>query len=159
MKREATLVENAPHKEVTYKIIGAAMAVHNALGPGHREDVYQRALATRLLEAGLSFQEQVPIEIFDQNDVVVGLYNPDYIVEEKVITEIKVHSHPLTNDDLAQVIDYFAGTDCPVALLINFGRPRLEFKRLFPPKKIREHRRKRWGKPISIDETTNKQIP
>lgn len=138
MKREATLVENAPHKEITYKIIGAAMAVHNDLDPGHREEVYQGALTTRLLEAGLSFQEQVPIEIFDEND----------IVEEKIITEIKAHSHPLTNDDLAQVIDYFAGTECSIALLINFGRPRLEFKRLFPPKKIAEHRRKQWGKPL-----------
>jgi len=113
VKREATVVENAPHKEITYRIIGAAMAVHNDLGPGHREEVYQRALATRLLEAGLSFQEQVPIEIFDENDVVVGLYNPDYIVEEKVITEIKAHSHALTNDDLAQVIDYFNASSHP----------------------------------------------
>lgn len=136
MKREATLVENAPH---------------NDLGPGHREEVYQIALATKLLEAGLSFQEQVPIEILNENDVVVGLYNPDYIVEEKVITEIKAHSHPLTNDDLAQVIDHFAGTECSVALLINFGRPRLEFKRLFPPKKIAEHRRKKWGRTVSTD--------
>lgn len=158
MKREATLVENAPHKEITYKIIGTAMAVHNDLGPGHREEVYQRAIANKLLEAGLSFQEQVPIEIFDENGVVVGLYNPDYIVEEKVITGIKAHSHPLTNDDLAQVIDYFAGTECPVALPINFGRPRLEFKRLFPPKKIREHRRKRWGETGVTDETTDKRI-
>ncbi len=152
-------MEDAPHKEITCRIIGAAMAVHNDLGPGHREEVYQRALASKLLEVGLSFQERVPIEIFDENDVVVGLYNPDYIVEEKVITEIKAHSHPLTNDDLAQVIDYFAGTRCSVALLINFGRPRLEFKRLFPPKKIAEHRRKKWGKPVSTDETTNKRIP
>lgn len=151
MKRETVLAENAPHKEITYTIIGAAMAVHNDLGPGHREEVYQRALATKLLEAGLSFQEEVPIEILDENDIVVGLYNPDYIVEEKVITEIKAHSHLLINDDLAQVIDYFAGTACPVALLFNFGRPRLEFKRLFPPKKIKEHRRKRWGKPVSIN--------
>jgi len=46
-----------------------------------------------------------------------------------------------------------------VALLIDFGRPHPEFKRLFPPKKIREHRRKKWGKPVSTDEPTDKQIP
>jgi len=157
MKREAMLMENAPHKEITYKIIGATMAVHNDLGPGHREEVYQRALAIKLLEAGLSFQEQLPIEICNENGGAVGLYNPDYIVEEKVITEIKAHSHPLTNDDLAQVIDYFAGPECQVALLFNFGRPRLEFKRLFPPKKIKEHRRKKWGN-LSTDRTTDKRM-
>gem|GEM_PF-5855680 len=45
-------------------------------------------------------------------------------------------------------VGFSAGTECPVALLINFGRPRLEFKRLFPPKKIARHRRKKWGKKL-----------
>ena len=59
-----SLVKDAPHRDITYKIIGAAMDVHNKLGPGHKEIVYQKALSAKMLEAGLSFEEEKPIEIF-----------------------------------------------------------------------------------------------
>lgn len=141
------LAGNAPHKDTTYKVIGACMAVHNDIGPGHREEAYQRALAAELREVQVAFEEQVPIQVLNENGDQVQLYIPDYIVDTNVIVEIKAHSHNLTNDEMPQVIDYFAGTNCQIALLINFGRPRLEWKRLFPPKKIADHRRKKWGKP------------
>jgi GxxExxY protein len=140
------LVRDAPHEDVTYKIIGACMAVHNDLGPGHREEAYQRALTFKFSQIGLPFEEQVSIEVYNEAGATVQLYVLDYRVEPRIIVEIKAHSPNLTNDDMAQVIDYFAGSDCEVALLVNFGRPRLEWKRLFPPKKILEHRRKKWGR-------------
>jgi GxxExxY protein len=143
------LVEDAPHGDLTYRVTGLAMAVHNDRGPGHREAVYQRALAAQFRDAELDFVEEPCISVEMDDGTVVGIYYPDFIVGGAVIVEIKAHSHPLTNDDVAQVIDYFAGTDCEVALLINFGRPRLEWKRLFPPKKIRDHRRRKWGKPLA----------
>lgn len=139
----------APHEDVTYKIIGACMAVHNDLGPGHREETYQRASALKFGEVGLSFEEQVPIEVHDEAGATVQLYILDYRVQPTVVVEIKAQSHNLTNDDVAQVIDYFAGSDCDLALLVNFGRPRLEWKRLFPPRKILGHRRKKWGDRIN----------
>jgi GxxExxY protein len=129
------LAKNAPHSDLTYRIIGLAMVVHNERGPGHREAVYQHALAAKMREADLVFAEEPCISVEMDDGTVVGLYYPDYIVENVVIVEIKAQSSPLTKDDVAQVIDYFAGTDCDVALLINFGRPRLEWKRIFPPKK------------------------
>jgi GxxExxY protein len=140
---------NAPHKDVTFKVIGACMAVHNDIGPGHREEAYQRALALKFQEIDLAFEEQVPINVMNENGDPVQLYIPDYIVDTNVIVEIKAHSHNLTNDEMAQVIDYFAGSGCDIALLVNFGRPRLEWKRMFPPKKILEHRRKKWGKAVN----------
>ena len=143
------LVKDAPHSDLTYKIIGFAMAVHNELGPGHREVVSHRALAAKFRDADVVFAEEPCISVEMDDGTIVGIYYPDFIVEDVVIVEIKAHSHPLTNDDIAQVIDYFAGTNCDVALLINFGRRRLEWKRLFPPKKIREHRRKKWGKQLA----------
>ena len=97
---------------------------------------------------GVVFESEPPIAVENKDGVLVGLYYPDFIVEQVVLVEVKAHTWPLTNDEIAQVIDYFAGTNCNVALLINFGRPRLEWKRLFPPKKILEHRRKQWGKPL-----------
>jgi len=142
------LVEDAPHHDVTYKVIGRAMAVHNDLGPGHREVVYHRALAAEFQDVNAVFAEEPCISVKMEDGTAVGLYYPDFIVEDVAIVEIKAHSHPLTNDEIAQVIDYFAGTGCKVALLINFGRPRMEWHRLFPPKKISEHRRKKWGKPL-----------
>jgi GxxExxY protein len=84
-----------------------------------------------------------------EDSTVIGIYYPDSVVGDVVIVEIKAHSHPLTNGDVAQVIDYFAGVNCEVALPINFGRRRLGWKRLFPPRKIREHRRKKWGKKLA----------
>lgn len=143
------LVEDAPHSDVTYRVVGLAMAVHNDLGPGHREVVYHRALEVKLHEAEADFVSEPCISVEMDDGTVVGLYYPDFVVEDAVIVEIKAHSHPLTNDDIAQVIDYFAGINSEVALLINFGRRRLEWKRLFPPKKIREHRRKKWGKKLT----------
>jgi GxxExxY protein len=140
---------NAPHKDVTFKVIGACMAVHNDIGPGHREEAYQRALALKFQEIDLAFEEQVPINVMNENGDPVQLYIPDYIVDTNVIVEIKAHSHNLTNDEMAQVIDYFAGSGCDIALLVNFGRLRLEWKRMFPPKKILEHRRKKWGKAVN----------
>jgi len=141
------LVENAPHPDITYRIVGAAMAVHNELGPGHREEVYHRALLVKmpLPPFDLNLEDEPKFPVYDAQGVLVYTYNPDFLVESAVITEIKAQTHPLTNDDVAQVFDYFAASEHKVALLINFGRPRLEWKRLFPPKHIQA--RRQWGLP------------
>lgn len=140
---------NAPHAAVTYKIIGTAVAVHNDLGPGHREEAYQKAMVTRLPDAGLLVEEQVPAEVtLDGGSLLTYLL--DLLVEHEVIVELKALSHPITNDDIAQVIDYLAATGLPIALLLNFGRTRLEFRRIFPPTKIAVHRRRRWTKPVLL---------
>jgi GxxExxY protein len=130
-----SLVKDAPHSDITYEIIGAAMEVHNKLGPGHKEIVYQKALSAKMLEAGLSFEEEKPIEIFI-DDISVGLLYLDHLVEEAVVVEEKAFSHLLTNEEIAQVITYLVVTGLPVSLLLNFGRKRLEFKRIFPPRKL-----------------------
>jgi GxxExxY protein len=137
------LVTNAPHADITYRIIGAAMQVHNELGPGHREAVYQRGMLVKMAQPpyGLSFQDEPKLPVHDPGGALLYLYNPDFVVEEAVIVELKAQTHSLTNDDLAQVIDYFAASTCEVALLINFGRPRLEYKRIFPPKHVQTRRR------------------
>ena len=140
---------DAPHADITGAIIGVAMKLHNALGPGHREEVYQQAMNRQLPEAGLAVLDQVPVEVaLDDGGLLV--YYLDLLVEQKVIVELKALSHPVTNYDLAQVIDYLAATNYCVALLLNFGRTRLEFRRIFPPMKILTHRRHLWTKPASL---------
>ncbi len=89
-----------PHEDLTYRIIGAAMARHRRLGPGHKEDVYQRALEAEFEKVGLSFEPQKNLEVYDEGRLV-GYYIPDFIVEDKVIVEIKAFA-TLHQKDLGQ---------------------------------------------------------
>ncbi len=126
-----------PYDDLTYKIIGAAMAVHRKLGAGYREDTYQRDLEAHLSEIGLAYAAQRNFEIYDSvnGETLIGYYIPDFVVEEKVVVEIKA-LNGLDSSHVAQVIGYLAVTNCPVGLLINFGARRLEYRRILPPKKI-----------------------
>jgi len=124
-----------PLEEVTYKIIGAAMSVHNALGPGLKESAYHRALSLELGNAGLSFEEEKPVEIF-MDGVSIGLLYLDHLVEDAVVVEEKAFSHLLTDEEAAQVITYLAATGLSVGILLNFGRRRLQNKRIFPPRSV-----------------------
>ncbi|MBN1812629.1 MAG: GxxExxY protein, partial [Anaerolineae bacterium] len=74
------LVEDAPHREVTYEVIGLAMAAHNDLGPGHREVVYHRALEAKLHEAEVGFVSEPSVSVEMDDGTVVGLYYPDFVV-------------------------------------------------------------------------------
>ena len=140
--KPAKLVDDAL-QGLTYKVIGLALAVHNDLGPGHREETYHNAMTQKYIDAAMVAEREPELPVFDENGNKVNFCRPDHRVEQKLIVEYKAHSHPLTNDDIAQCLDYFAASDCNVILLFNFGRRRLEWKRLFPPKQIVEHRRKR----------------
>jgi len=129
-----------PNDDLTYKTIGCAMAVHRKLGPGHREHIYQRSLRDQLAEAGLLFESQKLYEVRDGpgSERLLGYYIPDFVVEEKVVVEIKA-IQLLDKIHLAQVVGYLAVSGCPIGLLINFGRRSLEHRRIFPPKSIQEH--------------------
>ena len=130
---------STPFDDLTYKIIGCAMVVHRQLGPAHRENVYQRDLASHLTEAHLSFITQKLYEVFDfQNEGwLLGYYIPDFVVEDKIVVEIKALKG-LDSSHLAQVIGYLGVSGCPIGLLINFRERSLKFRRILPPKKIKE---------------------
>jgi GxxExxY protein len=125
------LVQDGAGNDLTYCIIGAAMAVHNALGPGYKEEVYERALAVELERRDIATERQVPVEVLHEG-VPVALFYLDLFVQQIVVVEVKAFSHQLTNDERAQVINYLKATEAPVGLLFNFGRRKLEFKRVFP---------------------------
>jgi len=127
-----------PQDDITRRIIGVAMAVHNELGPGQREVVYQRAMALKfpIEPFRLTFVEECELPVYNVDHQLVYVYRVDFRVENTVLVELKAHHQPLNQDEMAQVFDYFAASGCPVALLFNFGRPRLEWKRLFPPRHI-----------------------
>jgi threonine dehydratase len=134
---------HTPYDSITYRLNGLAMEVHNELGPGHRESVYHDALAAKLAQTDLFYLDEPEILIELEDGTPIHTYKPDFIVQDAIIVELKAQHWPMTRDDMAQIFDYFAATDCAEALFHNFGRPRLEHHRLFRPKHIAySHQRK-----------------
>ena len=127
------LVLDSTGNQLTYEIIGAAMAVHNSIGSGFKEEVYERALEVELNQRNIQVTRQFPVSV-DYTDQQVAMFYLDLLVEDQVVVEIKAFSHPLTNDELAQIINYLKATGKEVGLLFNFGRRKLEYRRVFPPK-------------------------
>lgn len=129
----SNLVEDATGNDLTYRIIGVAMAVHNQLGYGYKEEVYEKAMEVELNKASIIVQRQFPVPVEYEGEQVAIFYM-DLFVESQVIVEVKAFSHQLTNDELAQVINYLKATGSSVGLLFNFGRRKLEYRRVFPGK-------------------------
>ncbi len=119
--------------DLTYRIIGVAMAVHNELGPGFKEEVYEKAMEVKFNLEGIFGLRQYPVPVEYEGEQIAIFYL-DFLVEEQVVVELKAFRHQLTNDELAQVINYLKATGAPVGLLLNFGRRKLEFRRVFPSK-------------------------
>ena len=113
---------------LTYAITGAAMEVHNNLGPGFLENVYQKAFAHEMFLRKIAFKEQIKLPVTYKN-LLVGEYIADYTVEEKLIIEIKAVSR-LNRAHQAQAMHYIASTGYRLALLINFGENSLEHRRV-----------------------------
>ena len=118
--------------EITYKINGCAMKVHNTLGNGFQEVIYQRCLAIELRKAGLDFVREQEQTIFYEGEDV-GTRRADRIVEGKVIVELKALII-LEDVHLAQAKNYVVAYGFPIGLLINFGAVSLQFKKVFNPK-------------------------
>jgi len=118
--------------ELTYKIIGCAMQVHNKLGNGFQEVIYQRCLAIELKRAGIEFEREKEQKIYyDQFEV--GTRRADFVVENSVIIELKAVIN-LEDVHLAQAKNYVVAYDFPLGLLINFGSNSLQYKLVFNPK-------------------------
>ncbi len=118
---------SAPHADITSSIIRCAMNVHNALGPGFLETVYRNALLHELQLSGLTADGGHRVQV-RYRDILVGEFIPDILVEESVIVELKA-VRELATTHLLQLVNYLAATGIDVGLLLNFGAPRLEFKR------------------------------
>lgn len=125
---DSMIDENYKYSDITSKIIGYAMTVHNTLGNGFQEVIYQRALAIEMELAGLSFEREFEMPIFYRARQI-GTRRVDFFVEEKVSVETKAIS-VLTNTDFAQAINYLEAYNLEIGLLINFEENSLKFKRL-----------------------------
>ena len=114
-------------KELTQKIIGACMEVSNELGCGFLEGVYEKALLIALRDKGLRADAAVPLSVKFRGQAV-GEFFADVVVENAVLIELKAVSS-LTREHEAQLLNYLTATEIKVGLLVNFGRPKLEWKR------------------------------
>jgi GxxExxY protein len=105
--------------KLAHEVIGAAIDVHRALGPGYLESIYEQAMCVELKLRGISFQQQVPVPITHKG-VAIGLHRLDLLVEGKLIVEIKTVKS-LASIQSAQAISYLKATGHNLALLINFN--------------------------------------
>jgi GxxExxY protein len=123
------------YEGLTHKIIGCAMNVHSALGPGLLERAYGLCLEYELKQSGFSFQRQLPLPIHYREVYVDAGYRLDFLVESKVVIELKSVESVLPVHK-AQLISYLKLGGYPVGVLINFNVEHLRdgIHRLFPPR-------------------------
>ena len=114
--------------DITYKVRGAIFVVYNELGFGHKEQVYQKALAEEFESTGIPYKREKNLDVKFKNSIV-GNYRPDFVVNEKIVMEIKAVEFMPKNYE-TQLINYLKTTDYYLGLLVNFGAPRLYIKRL-----------------------------
>lgn len=117
------------HEKLTGEIIGAAIEVHRALGPGFLESVYETALVVELRHCGLRFERQLSVPIVYRG-VEVGLHRIDLFVADEIVVELKAIKE-LLNEHFAIVRSYLRAAGRDHGLLLNFAKPTLEVKRVF----------------------------
>ena len=117
------------YPQEAYEIIGAAMAVHNALGRGFTEKVYQEALAIEFQERGIPFQREMEIHAVYKGVTLSTTFIPDFICYDKIIVELKAVKE-LEDVYRAQALNYAKISDMRLSILINFGEQRLVAERL-----------------------------
>ena len=110
------------------RVIGCAFVVSNTLGAGFLESVYENALCIELAEKGIAFRRQAPLKVHYRGQEV-GAFVADILVEDQLLVELKA-LRQLTTEHEAQVMNYLRASGLTVGLLLNFGVPGLEIRRL-----------------------------
>ncbi len=119
--------ESYPEQDLTEKILRCAFAVHNTLGAGFLERVYSNALAVELRACGVNLIQELPLKI-EYRNTIVGDYIADLVVDGRVLVELKACAS-LDPVHTAQILNYLRASGIHVGLLLNFGRPKLEYRR------------------------------
>jgi len=120
---------NFLYKDLTYKIIGVCMEVHKELGKGFSEVVYGDALEIEFQDNNINFIREKSFKISYKGNILKRTYKADFVIEDKIILEIKAIKI-LTTSHIQQTLNYLAASKLNVGLLINFGEDRLSYKRI-----------------------------
>jgi GxxExxY protein len=121
--------EDILFKDEAFAIVGAAMEVHSVLGHGFLEAVYADAMALELRRRDIPFQREVPIALTYKGDILPHTYRADFLVYDQIILELKAIK-ALGDSDRAQALHYLKATGHSLAILANFGAPKLDWMRL-----------------------------
>jgi len=116
-------------KDECFKIVGACMAVHNELGNAFLEPVYQEALALELQKQNIPYTREKRLEIFYKETLLEKKYYADFLCYDQIVVELKATSS-LADEHIAQALNYLSALKLRMALLVNFGSPRLQWKRV-----------------------------
>lgn len=132
MKKPSVRRSDLAYPELSYQIVGCAYEAFKSLGYGHMEKIYQKAMAVLLKERNLSHKEQVYIPI-KFRDKIIGKSFLDFCIEEKIIVELKKDFH-FSKAHIDQVLNYLKTSNLELAILINFGKEGVTFKRIINQK-------------------------
>lgn len=121
------MATNYLYKDLTYKIIGTLFEVHKNLGPVHKENIYHEAIKIEFKQQGILFIEEKTLQVKYKGQKI-GIYRPDFIIDDKVILEIKAVP-TLAKSMVDQMYYYVRGSKYKIALLANFGTNKLVVKR------------------------------
>lgn len=114
---------------ITYNIIGAAMEVYNTIGRGFLESVYKDCLSIEFNNRKINFHKEKKYEILYKGIKIPHHYYADFIIEDRVVLEIKSQNHVI-DENIKQIINYLAVSKCKIGLIINFGENTLKYKRI-----------------------------
>ncbi len=121
--------DNLLYKNEVYKIIGACMEVHNNLGSGFLEPIYQEALENEFDWRGIIFEREKELKVRYKTIILNKRYIADFVCYNNIILELKA-TKEFNEAYYAQVINYLKATGFKLALLVNFGKPKLEYRRI-----------------------------
>ena len=120
---------NIIYKEESYQIIGICMEIHNNLGHGFSEIVYKDALEIEFRKAGIFYEREKEYEVVYKGIVFSHKFYADFVIFDKIILEVK-GKNKIADEDIAQCINYLKVSGNNLALLVNFGEPKLNYKRI-----------------------------
>jgi GxxExxY protein len=147
MKRIVDLL----HKDLSYKIQGIAFEIRKDFGLGHKEQIYQKAFEEELERNCISYKREKAIKIFSpKNGKFIGLYRPDFIIDNKIILEIKTYKF-VPKDEMRKIYDYLRNSEYELGYLVNFASPRLYTKRI-----IFTNNKKNWLGNSPLNNTNHK---
>ena len=127
MADSAAIPATYPEQDLTEKILEAAFTVHNVLGCGFLEKVYSNALLVEIRALGLACEHEVAFKVKYKN-VEVGDYFADLLVERRVVVELKACA-AIDSAHEAQILNYLKASNIKLGLLLNFGKPKLQYRR------------------------------
>ena len=136
--------EKIMHKDLSYKLQGLFFEIRNDLGSGHKETIYQKALEKELARAGIKFEKEPAIKIYSSKGDYLGLYRPDFLIENKILVELKATPH-ISKEEAVRVYDYLRNGEYELAYLVNFASSPLYIKRF-----IYTNNHKSWFKKILL---------